>query len=117
MLVRLYQKNFIKCTIGTRRYNLTPNTTLTRTLLSQTLTLTLTLTRNRCQADITLLRAYETREDIESYGVILKKVFRLFGEAIHESLTRTLGQYLEATGGKLANSKKKQIGRRILLLA
>ena len=53
-----------------------------------------------------LLRVYETREDVDSYVLVLKKVFSIFGAAIHESLTRTMGKYLEATGGNLANSTK-----------
>ncbi len=42
------------------------------------------------------------------YTPILIEVFKLFGEGIQESLTRTLGDYLEATGGQLANSHKTQ---------
>ena len=36
------------------------------------------------------------------------EVFKLFGEGIHESLARTMGDYLEATGGVLANSTKSE---------
>jgi hypothetical protein len=32
----------------------------------------------------------------------------LFGKGIHESLTRTMGRYLESMGGKLANSTKTE---------
>ena len=46
------------------------------------------------------------REDLESYVAILKKVLGLFGAAIHESLTRTMGNYLEVTNGRLANGHK-----------
>jgi hypothetical protein len=52
------------------------------------------------------LRKYLAREDIISYTVVLKEIFHLFGEAIHESLTRTMGQYLEATTGILQNKNK-----------
>ncbi len=37
---------------------------------------------------------------------VLKKVFKLFGAAIHESLTRTMGKYLQVTGDRLANVHK-----------
>jgi hypothetical protein len=53
-----------------------------------------------------MLRAYENREDIEVYLPVLLDILRLFGEAIHESLTRTMGEYLEATNGQLRNSTK-----------
>ena len=53
-----------------------------------------------------MLRAYLEREDVDSYVLVLKKVLSLFGLAIHESLTRTLGNFLEATGGKQANCMK-----------
>ena len=39
---------------------------------------------------------------------VLKEVLHLFGDAIHESITRTLGEYLEATGGRLRNSLKSE---------
>jgi hypothetical protein len=61
--------------------------------------------RNKA-TDLAVLRRYIDREDIESYTVVLKEVFHLFGQAIHESLTRTMGQYLEATGGRKANKNK-----------
>ena len=64
--------------------------------------------RNKA-ADLLTLRKYEGREDIETYTVVLKEVFHLFGEAIHESLTRTMGLYLEATSGILHITKQKQI--------
>jgi hypothetical protein len=50
--------------------------------------------------------------------MVLTKVFSIFGAAIHESLTRTLGQYLEVTGGGLATKHKteweKDIAARML---
>ena len=36
---------------------------------------------------------------------MLKKIFNLFGEGIHESLERTMGKYLEATRGSMAESQ------------
>ena len=44
------------------------------------------------------------REDSGAYEEVLCDVLRLFGEGITESLTRTMGDYLEATNGKLRNS-------------
>ena len=70
------------------------------------------------QADLQKLRAYETRQDVERYKEVLTKVLSLFGEGMQESLTRTMGEYLEATGGLLANSNKseweKQIASRMI---
>jgi hypothetical protein len=64
------------------------------------------------------LRAYEARTDYDSYTIVLTKGFSIFGAAIHESLTRTLGQYLEVTGGGLATKHKteweKDIAARML---
>ncbi len=39
---------------------------------------------------------------------VLQKVMGLFGAAIHESLTRTMGHYLEVTNGRLANEHKTE---------
>jgi hypothetical protein len=97
------------------------------------LTIYPTPTPYKIKADLAILRAYESREDIESYVVVLKKIFNLFGAAMHESLTRTLGttprpfplpnpnpnryppigQYLEATSGCLSNKNKSEWERDI----
>ncbi len=53
-----------------------------------------------------LLRAYHTREDIAVYETVMGEIFKLFGEGIHESLARTMGNYLEATIGALGNKNK-----------
>ena len=58
------------------------------------------------QADLQKLCAFETRPDVIRYKEVLKKVLSLFGEGIHESLTRTMGAYLEATAGRLSNANK-----------
>jgi len=63
--------------------------------------------RNKAD-DLKVLRVYEKREDVATYTVVLKEVFQLFGEAIKESLTRTMGSYLEATGGRQSNSTKTE---------
>jgi hypothetical protein len=44
---------------------------------------------------------------------MLKTVLRLFGEAIKESLTRTMADYLEATGGRLRNADKTEFEKDI----
>jgi hypothetical protein len=59
-------------------------------------------------ADLVTLQKYRDRENLETYTVVLKEVFHLFGQAIHESLTRTMGAYLEATGGAYQNKQKTQ---------
>ena len=53
---------------------------------------------------LAILRKYRTKSDLEEYVLVLKKVLRLFGEAVHESLTRTMGDYLEATNGAKTNA-------------
>ena len=63
--------------------------------------------RNRT-SELQMLRAYQNREDIAVYEPILRDVLKLFGEAIHESLMRTMGDYLEATNGHLRNSTKTE---------
>ena len=52
-----------------------------------------------------LLCAFEDRSDKDKYIPVLQKIFRLFGEGIHESLKRTMGDYLEATNGSRAESQ------------
>ena len=56
--------------------------------------------------NLRLLRAYHTREDIAVYETVMGEIFKLFGEGIHESLARTMGNYLEATNGALGNKHK-----------
>jgi hypothetical protein len=60
------------------------------------------------QADLQKLRAFETRQDVERYTDVLQKVLSLFGEGMHESITRKMGAYLEATGGRLSNANKSE---------
>ncbi len=55
-----------------------------------------------------VLRAYEDREDVETYTVVLCEILHLFGDAIKESLTRTMGNYLESTGGRQTNANKTE---------
>jgi hypothetical protein len=60
------------------------------------------------QADLQKLRAFETRQDVERYKDVLKKVLSLFSEGMHESLTRLMGAYLEATAGRVSNANKSE---------
>jgi hypothetical protein len=55
------------------------------------------------EADLTELREYTQREDIENYEPVLREVLVLFGTAIHTSLERTMGKYLRSTGGIYRN--------------
>ena len=52
-----------------------------------------------------LLRSHQSARDTDQYTIILKEVLHLFGEAIHESLQRTMSDFLESTNGPKANSK------------
>jgi hypothetical protein len=54
------------------------------------------------------LREYENKDDAAAYTVILKEVLKLAGEGIQESLTRTMGDYLDATKGAKANSQHSE---------
>jgi hypothetical protein len=45
------------------------------------------------KADLETLRAYESRQDLEAHVTVLREVLEVFGKGIHESLTRTMGQY------------------------
>ena len=60
------------------------------------------LERNREQ-DLAELRQFETREDITTYEPVLREILALFGQAIHTSLERTMGKYLQSTGGIYRN--------------
>jgi hypothetical protein len=54
------------------------------------------------------LRIPADRKDAGPYKVVLLSVLKLFGEGMHESLQRTMGNYLEATNGKHAESRLEQ---------
>ena len=64
------------------------------------------LERNKV-ADFLELRQYETREDITNYEPILREILTLFGQAIHTSLERTMGKYLQSTGGIYRNDLRE----------
>ena len=63
--------------------------------------------RNKTE-HLLMLRAYHNREDINVYLPVLLDIMKLFEEAIYESLTRTMGEYLEGTNGHLRNSTKTE---------
>ncbi len=60
------------------------------------------LDRSR-EEDLAELRLYEGREDLENYEPVLRGVLHLFGAAIITSLERTMGNYLQSTGGVYRN--------------
>jgi hypothetical protein len=64
------------------------------------------LERNK-EADLLELRQYETREDITKYEPVLREILALFGQAIHTSLERTMGKYLQSTGSIYRNEARK----------
>lgn len=65
------------------------------------------LERNRA-GDLAELRQYETREDIDNYEPVLKEILNLFGQAIIISLQRTMGKYLQSTGGIYRNELREE---------
>ncbi len=52
------------------------------------------------------LQEYETREDTAHYEAYLREVLSLFGQAIHTSLERTMGKYLQSLGGIYRNEAR-----------
>ena len=65
------------------------------------------LERNREQ-DLAELRQFETREDLTTYEPVLREILALFGQAIHTSLERTMGMYLQSTGGIYRNEVREE---------
>ncbi len=59
------------------------------------------------EEDFAELRSYETREDFVTYEPILKEILSLFGQAIKTSLERTMGKYLQSTGGIYRNDVRE----------
>ena len=51
------------------------------------------------------LRNYNEFEDYEAYVEILRHILCLFGDAIHESFQRNIGEWLERTKGSQSNSQ------------
>jgi hypothetical protein len=65
------------------------------------------LERNKAE-DLSELRQYSTREDLVIYEPVLREVLCLFGQAIKTSLQRTMGKYLESTGGVYRNELREE---------
>jgi hypothetical protein len=65
------------------------------------------LERNR-QEDLSELRSYTTREDVDNYEQVLREILGLFGQAINTSLERTMGKYLLSTGGVYRNELREE---------
>ena len=50
------------------------------------------------------LHDHRDRPDCVKYDAVLREVFAIFGESIHESLGRTMSEYLESTNGACRTS-------------
>jgi hypothetical protein len=59
-------------------------------------------------ADMTKLRAYKERADLEKYEAMLKKVLQVFGEGIIASLEFTMKDYLKQTKGRLRTEVREE---------
>ena len=66
------------------------------------------LSRNRVE-DLGELKQFERREDITTYEPVLREIMGLFGQAIkNTSLERTMGKYLQSTGGIYRNELREE---------
>ena len=63
----------------------------------------------RKPATLATLRMFLEQPDADEYAAVLRQVLALVGEGIHESLARTMGDYLEATNGKYRNSNLSEV--------
>ena len=63
----------------------------------------------RKPATLATLRMFLEQEDADEYAAVLRQVLALVGEGIHESLARTMGDYLEETKGKYRNSQLSEV--------
>jgi hypothetical protein len=59
------------------------------------------------EKDLEELRNFRTREDICNYEPVLREILSLFGQAINTSLERTMGKYLQSTGGIYRNEVRE----------
>ena len=62
--------------------------------------------------DLEILQRHRARANVEQYTSVLKTVLALFGDAIKESLTRTMADYLEATMVGACAMRTKQNSKR-----
>lgn len=65
------------------------------------------LNQNRTE-DLAELKQFERREDITNYEPVLREILSLFGQAIKTSLERTMGKYLQSTGGIYRNELREE---------
>jgi hypothetical protein len=59
------------------------------------------------EIDLEELRSFRRREDICNYEPVLREILCLFGQAIKTSLERTMGKYLQSTGGIYRNDLRE----------
>jgi hypothetical protein len=57
--------------------------------------------------DLEELRSFRKREDICNYEPVLREILCLFGQTINTSLERTMGKYLQSTGGIYRNDVRE----------
>ena len=62
----------------------------------------------RLDEDMTLLRAYKDRDDLDKYEAMLVTVLKLFGEGIIASLEYTMKDYLKQTKGGLRTEVREE---------
>ena len=55
------------------------------------------------EADMGILRAYKTRDDVQTYEGMLRTVIGFFGQGIITSLEHTMKDYLKQTNGHFTN--------------
>jgi hypothetical protein len=65
------------------------------------------LERNRAE-NLSELSEYSSREDLDVYEPVLREILGLFGQAIKISLERTMGKYLQSTGGVYRNELREE---------
>ena len=59
------------------------------------------------ELDLEELRSFRTREDVCNYEPVLREILCLFGQGIKTSLERTMGKYLQSTGGIYRNDVRE----------
>jgi hypothetical protein len=65
------------------------------------------LERKRAE-ELSELSQYSSREDLDVYEPVLREILCLFGQAIKTSLERTMGKYLQSTGGVYRNELREE---------
>jgi len=59
------------------------------------------------EMDLEELQSFRRREDIGNYEPVLREILCLFGQALITSLERTMGKYLQSTGGIYRNDVRE----------